>query len=445
VTDTVVAPMDALHQLCLADAVWAERYEGWVELGRGGSASVVRTFSRATGEDIALKVFHHLAPEDEQRFRQEVRSAQRLTSPHIVRTYGAFPRGRLAWIEMELVDGPDLRRELERRALQGAPLGHTAAFAIGAALTQALVAAHEAGVVHRDVKPGNVLLPSSGRPIAKLGDFGLSRVAGSTRVTATGLLAGTPQFVAPEIIAGKEATSAADVYSLALTLYLVFSGNRSPYEVGPEASPAEWLRVHSEARARPLRDHDPQSPAGVAQLLAEGLAKDPQARPSAAHFARELRALASGAQTSGSLAPPAPRSRRHVVLGAAAATLAATALVTGLLVSRPAGREPATDIGGPAPVVTPLPPSSSPAFRATVGDGVLEIVNTGGVSAAAVRVRVQDAAGATHEASASGALAPGDVVLLPLDAFEPALSPGERLRRVSVQPAGASAQDAALR
>ena len=106
----MAAPLDALHQLCRADPVWAERYEGWTELGRGGSASVVRTFSRATGEDIALKVFHHLAPEDEQRFRQEVRSAQRLTSPHIVRTYGAFPRGRLAWIEMELVEGPVLRR-----------------------------------------------------------------------------------------------------------------------------------------------------------------------------------------------------------------------------------------------------------------------------------------------------------------------------------------------
>ena len=104
-----------------------------------------------------------------------MRSAQRLTSPHIVRTYGAFPRGRLAWIEMELVHGPDLRHELERRAQAGAARStRPPAFAIGAALTaQALVAAHEAGVVHRDVKPGNVLLPSSARPIAKLGDFGL--------------------------------------------------------------------------------------------------------------------------------------------------------------------------------------------------------------------------------------------------------------------------------
>ena len=120
-SDTVVTAVDALHHLCLADPVWAERYEGWTELGRGGSASVVRTFSRATGEDIALKVFHHLLSEDEQRFRQEVRNAQRLTSPHIVRTYGAFPRGRLAWIEMELVPGPDLRHELDRRAQASAP------------------------------------------------------------------------------------------------------------------------------------------------------------------------------------------------------------------------------------------------------------------------------------------------------------------------------------
>ncbi len=441
-SDTVVGPLDALHQLCLADAVWAERYQGWTELGRGGSASVVRTFSHATGEDIALKVFHHLAPEDEQRFRQEVRSAQRLTSPYIVRTYGAFPRGRLAWIEMELVEGPDLRRELERRALGEAPLETASAFAIAAALTQALAAAHQAGVVHRDVKPGNVLLPASGQPIAKLGDFGLSRIAGSTRVTATGLLAGTPQFVAPEIIAGRPATPAADVYSLALTLYLVFSGNRSPYGIGPDASPAEWLRAHSDTRARPLRDHDPRVPAGMAQLVAEGLAKDPAARPTIAHFARELHAIASGASTSGGLALPGRASRRRVVaLSTAALGVVAAAGAARLWVER---GTPATVTAAPG-TTAPTSTVPAPSFGAWLDDGLLTVSNAGHQGVADLRVVVHDEEGRAHVATAPGALAPGDEVSLALDAFSPALSAATRPRRVEIQPDGRPPQDAMLR
>jgi eukaryotic-like serine/threonine-protein kinase len=444
VGDTVVGPLDALHQLCLADPVWAERYQGWTELGRGGSASVVRTFSRATGEDIALKVFHHLAPEDEQRFRQEVRSAQRLTSPHIVRTYGAFPRGRLAWIEMELVEGPDLRRELERRSLGGEPFDLPTAFAIAAALTQALATAHEAGVVHRDVKPGNVLLPASGREVAKLGDFGLSRIAGATRVTATGLLAGTPQFVAPEIIAGRPATAAADVYSLALTLYLVFSGNRSPYAIGPDASPAEWLRAHSETRARPLRDHNLATPAGLAQLVAEGLAKDPGARPTVAHFARELRALASGAHTAGGLAAPRGTSRRTALLAGSAALLLAAAVAGARWLS--SGPDPTANASAvQAPPAAPPSIQAPPVFRASLGQGVLTVLNAGAEGVSDLQVTVYDENGTAHVATADGALSPGEEIWLPLDAFAPALPEASRPRRVSVHPAGAPAQDAVLR
>jgi hypothetical protein len=460
VSDTVVTAVDALHQLCLADAVWSERYEGWTELGRGGSASVVRTFSRATGEDIALKVFHHLLPEDEQRFRQEVRSAQRLTSPHIVRTYGAFPRGRLAWIEMELVHGPDLRRELDRRAQEGTPFEPVAGLAIGQAIARALVAAHEAGVVHRDVKPGNVVLPESGTPIAKLGDFGLSRIAGSTRVTATGLLAGTPQFVAPEIVAGRAATAASDVYSLALTLYLVFSGNRSPYEIGPESSPAEWLRAHGEARPRPLRERAPGAPADVAQLLAQGMSKDPAARPTAAHFVRELGGMASGAVTIGGFAPPARASRRGFVLvGAAAVALAAVALTRAtvgkeaplpepIAVSMPvASVAPPLPAAAPPDVVpqTPVareePPAAAreaPAFRATLADGMLTILNASRSSASDLRVTLADAAGHAHRATATGVLAPGDEVNLALDSFDPPPPAGFRPARVAVRAKGAA-------
>ena len=454
---TVVTAVDALHHLCLADPVWAERYQGWTELGRGGSASVVRTHSRATGEDIALKVFHHLLPEDEQRFRQEVRSAQRLTSPHIVRTYGAFPRGRLAWIEMELVHGPDLRRELERRASVDEPFDPPAGLAVGLAIAQALVAAHEAGVVHRDVKPGNVLLPESGTPIAKLGDFGLSRIAGSTRVTATGLLAGTPQFVAPEIVAGRPATAAADVYSLALTLYLVFSGNRSPYEIGPESSPAEWLRAHSEARPRPLRERAPHAPADVAYLLALAMSKDPAARPTAAHFVRELRGLATGVVTTGGMAPARRRSRGAMVLaGAAAVALAAVALTRARAKApdEPLPEPAAVATAAPAPMpsptifetfVVPREPKAAPTtlethvFRAALADGMLTISNAGPSSAADPRVTLYDAAGHAHRATASGVLAPGEDVMLALDSFEPPPPAGFRPARIGVRPRGARA------
>lgn len=457
-SDTVVTAVDALHHLCLADPVWAERYEGWTELGRGGSASVVRTFSRATGEDIALKVFHHLLSEDEQRFRQEVRSAQRLTSPHIVRTYGAFPRGRLAWIEMELVPGPDLRHELERRAQAAAPFDTAEGLAIGLALAQALVAAHDAGVVHRDVKPGNVLLPESRAPIAKLGDFGLSRIAGATRVTATGLLAGTPQFVAPEIVAGRAATAAADVYSLALTLYLVFSGNLAPYEIGPESSPAEWLRAHSEARPLPLRDRAPGAPADVAYLLALGMAKDPAARPSAAHFVRELRAMAAGAATSGGIAqvPRAPR-RGLVLAGAAVVTLAAVALTRAKAPDEalPEPAAPATAVPSPLPtafilepVVVPRADAPAPAvpdapaaprFRVALAGGMLTILNASRSSERDLRVTLRDDAGHVHRATAAGVLAPGEEIMVALDAFDPPPRAGFRPARIVVRPRGASA------
>ena len=88
----------ALHDLCRADPVWADRYEGWTELGRGGSATVVRTHSKVAGQDIALKVFLRTAAEDWPRFQAEVQNAQALVSPCIVRTYSPFRRGSVAWI-----------------------------------------------------------------------------------------------------------------------------------------------------------------------------------------------------------------------------------------------------------------------------------------------------------------------------------------------------------
>jgi len=469
------ATRDALHTLCLADPVWAERYDGWTELGRGGSAAVVRTFNRDAGGEVALKVFYGLAAEDRVRFEREVRGAQRLASPFIVRTFSPFVRGSLGWIEMELVDGPNLRQELEQRAAAAQPFPLAECCNVAVCLAQALVAAHVAGVVHRDVKPANVLLPASGAPAAKLSDFGISRILGATRVTATGLLAGTPQFAAPEVVAGSEIGPAADIYSLALCLYLMLSGNRFPYDLPEGATVAQWLRAHSDAQPRPLRALVAAVPAEVADLVSAGLAKDPARRPTAADYVAGLVPWAGAAVKGGAQEMGRNRWRRSRWRSAFGY---ATALVVGLsggvwLASRGAADSSSasrTTVAGPEALpivvarVTPTPtqgslkasptaasvaatvasPGSSPAaqavqLRVAFQGGALRIANTGRVEAGESRITLRGADDVLHVAHLSEPLTPGDEVFLAADSFAPPLAADFSPVRAEVAVGGPSA------
>lgn len=449
---------DALHNLCLADPVWAERYDGWTELGSGGTATVVFTHSRAAGELVALKIFPRLAPEDRERFQQEVRNAQRLASPHIVRTFSPFLRGSLAWIEMEYVDGPSLREDLERRSREGTPFTKEQAFGIGVALAQALAAAHEAGVIHRDVKPANVLLPRSGSPRAKLGDFGTSRVAGAARLTKTGLLVGTPQFAAPEVVEGQPAGPASDVYSLSLCLYLLFTNNRFPYLVPDESSPAQWLKAHTDQAALPATALNPEVPPELAGLLARGLAKLPQDRPSASEVLDGLTALTKPVGV-GVRRARRPRSPRLALVG-----LAILALVIAIAgIRRPPAPEPAVP-SDPRPSVAPPPetpsaptptasriptrpprilplPSARPEptplpLRATLRGDLLLLQNFGGEPFTDLRIALVSADGGRHAATAPEGLTPGEELFLALDSFEPTPPAGFVPVRVDVAARG---------
>jgi serine/threonine-protein kinase len=424
---------DALHDLCRADPVWADRYEGWTELGSGGSATVVRTHSKVAGQDIALKVFLRTAAEDWQRFQAEVQNAQALVSPYIVRTYSPFRRGSVAWIEMELVDGPDLRRQL---ALRGRPFVLAEALSIGAAVAHALAAAHETGVLHRDVKPANVLLPLSGRPVAKLGDFGTSRLAGAARITHTGLLAGTPQFVAPEVVGGGSAGPASDVYGLMLCVYLMLSGNRFPFEMAEDGPVAQWLKAHTDAPVRPITVFNPAVPSAVAALLLRGLAKDPAQRPSAAEAAAafEGRALLEGAVV------PRRSWGRGAWLGAGAAVVLLAGSAILLRERNPQAEVPApastprpeTAMSPvPADQEAPVPPSArpqrpspattpaAPALRASFRGELLTLANTGPQPLLDLRIVLVDSAGVRHNASAPDGIASGEELHLALDDFTP--------------------------
>ncbi len=271
---------DALRELCFSDAVFRERYEGWDVLGRGSWATVVRTRSRDAGQDVALKILVNLDPELLARLREEVRAVKALATPYLVHTYSLFDRGTIAWFEMEVVEGPTLQQELDRLAAAGERLAFVRACEIALAASRCVWHAHRHGVLHRDIKPANVLLPVSGRPAAKLSDFGIARLADVSRATPPGAITGTPRFASPESLAGRSVGPAHDVYGLTTTLYALFSGGRLPYAIPAGASLAR-LRAIQLTEPPPLRSFAPEVGPPLERTIMAGLSPDAAARPSA--------------------------------------------------------------------------------------------------------------------------------------------------------------------
>ena len=301
---------ERLRERCLANALWAKFYEGWELIGRGAYGTVIGTRHRTLG-DIAIKAFEWLSPEEESRFDQEAAALARLLHPSIVRIYGVFKDDGLYWFEMERVHGPTLKDALEGRQATGAPVGLQEAVEIAIDITEALQTAHAAGVVHRDVKPANVLLPqaSNGRaPRAKLGDFGVSRLFDAARRTATGMVVGSYEYAAPELFAGRTATAASDVYSFMVLLYRLLTDNSYPYEINGDRSPVSFMEAHTRQAALPVGLLKRGLPQELQDVITLGLSKDPRRRPSwpevldALHRTMRLPASPAGASLSDS--PP---------------------------------------------------------------------------------------------------------------------------------------------
>jgi len=283
-----VSVADALAALCFADPVFRERYEGWEVLGRGSWATVVRTRSRDLGHEIAVKVFLNLDPALLQRVREEVRAVQVLATPYLVHTYSLFDRGAIAWFEMELVDGPNLQQELGRLAAAGERLPLVRAYEVALAVSRCVWHAHRHGVLHRDVKPANVLLPRSGQPAAKVSDFGMARLADMASSTPPGTILGTPRFASPEALAGDVVGPPHDVYGLAATLYVLLTVGHAPYPLAGEASLSELRRLQASTRPVPIRGWAPDVDAVVESVVLQGLAEDQRARPTPGRLVRTL-------------------------------------------------------------------------------------------------------------------------------------------------------------
>jgi len=303
-TDERGSADDSLRELCFSDVVFSQRYDGWRVLGRGPWATVVRTRSRDLGHDIALKVFVRLDPELLARVRVEVRAVQALATPYLVHTYSLFDRGSIAWFEMEWVDGVNLQQELDRLAAAGERLPLARAYEIALGVSRCVWHAHRHGVLHRDIKPANVLLPASGRPAAKVSDFGIARLAEVAGSTPRGAIIGTPRFASPEALAGDLVGPQHDVYGLGATLYALFTAGLAPHELSPGASIASLRRLRLTEQPKPIRQLAPMVDPGLVRVLMESLAPEPSERATLRRIVRALeRAQAGLASAAGRSAP----------------------------------------------------------------------------------------------------------------------------------------------
>lgn len=264
-------------------------------LGAGGMG-VVYLGSDRKGQRVALKVIRPDLAEDQEfrsRFAREVSAARRIRGGCTARLVAADLEADRPWFATQYVPGPSLH---DKVADEGS-LGAAEVAAIGAALSEGLVAVHEAGVVHRDLKPSNILLSPKGPRII---DFGIAWATGASTLTHVGTAVGSPGFLAPEQVRGAAVTPATDVFSLGATLAYASMGD-SPF--GHGSSEVMLYRVvHEEAQLHGVPD-------AVAPLIRACLAKDPQERPSTLQLSLRLKEIAAReAQGLPDLRPPAPRA-----------------------------------------------------------------------------------------------------------------------------------------
>lgn len=371
--------------------VLAGRYRLLTLLGRGGAGEVWQAEDTVLARQVAVKLLRRLDgdPMDGiQRFQAEAQAAARLTHPNVVATYDVGTEGDRVFLVMELVSGPDLAQLMRTAGLPSA--GLVADIAIQGA--RALDAAHAAGIVHRDVKPANLMLAGDGT--LKMTDFGIAKRAGN-ETTGLGVLLGTASYVSPEQVRGGPATPASDWYSFGCVLHELIAG--TPPFTGPTADVV--MRQHLEAPPPAITRTD--VPPELTNLVTRLLAKNPADRPSSA---ADVAALLTPANQTQVLAFTPPAAAEDVLgvghweedddesaatgthraptrdipfakVGVAAAVVVA-AVVGALMLRSGVSDDPPAQAGGTpsapvvrassAPKTTPKPtPSKTPATKAT--------------------------------------------------------------------------------
>jgi serine/threonine protein kinase len=265
----------------------AGRYRLGARIGSGAMGVVWQAHDERLHRTVAVKqllsqpgLSEDQAEEARQRAMREGRIAARLSHPNAITVYDVAEHDAEPWLIMEYLPSKSLATVLSERDT----LAPVEAARIGSQIAAALVAAHAAGIVHRDIKPANVLLGEDGT--VKITDFGISRATGDITVTATGMLAGTPAYLAPEVAKGEQPTSAADVFSLGSTLYTTVEGH-SPF--GLSENTLALLYAVAAGKVQPPRQAGP-----LTALLMQLLRADPTERPTMSAAREALAAVAAG-------------------------------------------------------------------------------------------------------------------------------------------------------
>lgn len=329
------------------------RYRVLREIGRGGMGSVWLCRDDRLGREVAVKQLGGLPGESSPhiaRALREARSSAALNHPHVVAIFDAIEDGERVWLVMEHLPS----RNLSQLISEDGPLPPRELATIGTQVAEGLSAAHARGTVHRDVKPGNILVTADG--VAKISDFGIARTLGDEQLTQTGMVMGTPLYFSPQLARGAEPVPADDVWALGATLFSAVEGE-PPW---PHRSNAIAMLTHIATEAPPVPDR-----AGpLTDIIARMMDSDPAARPTMAEVADDLRAVAAGrydataarpAPVPVTLAPtprtepvpaePTPHRRRGLLVGVLVAL--AVLVVGGLaLLLGPLAPDDAGDDGG---------------------------------------------------------------------------------------------------
>jgi tRNA A-37 threonylcarbamoyl transferase component Bud32 len=275
----------------MAQQVLSERYKIEGTLGEGGMARVYRGTDEVLGRTVAIKVLADRYASDDRfvtRFRREAQAAAALSHPNVVAVYDTGDDGPAHFIVMEYVEGETLSDVLKR---EGA-LDPARAASIAEHVAAALQAAHQRGLVHRDVKPGNVMIDAEGR--IKVMDFGIARAAADDTLTQTGAVLGTAPYLSPEQAQGDRVDARSDVYSLGCVLYEMVAG-RPPFSGD---SPVSLAFRHVNEDPKPPSAYRPGLPPEIEAVIMRALEKDPARRFGSADEFRRALAKARAGETA---------------------------------------------------------------------------------------------------------------------------------------------------